>query len=95
MKIAVIGYGYVGKAMTELLSSRHDIVIKDEDGSYLEVNQCDFGIICVPTPSAEDGSCDFSIVEEIVRDCKLTTFLIKSTVPPAIVTGKQIIPKSH
>ncbi len=82
MRIAVIGYGYVGKAMTELLSSRHDVVIKDVDGSYLEVNQCDIGVVCVPTPSGEEWSCDTSIVEEVVRDCKITNLLIKSTVPP-------------
>lgn len=46
------------------------------------VNQCDLGIICVPTPEKKDGSCDISIVEETVKWLETPLILIKSTVEP-------------
>jgi nucleotide sugar dehydrogenase len=68
--------------MAAFLSGRHETVIKDVAGDYSEIDTCDFAVVCVPTPMAADGSCDTSIVEEVVRDCGLSRMLIKSTVPP-------------
>lgn len=54
-------------------------------------------IVCVPTPMSEDGSCDTSIVEAILRDTEHDFYLVKSTVPPgtcdrlAKETGKSIV----
>jgi len=80
-KVALIGYGYVGKGMHKIFP---DAILYDIDkGSKDEVNQnAELAIVCVPTPIAEDGSCDASIVEEAV--CWLNTpyILIKSTVSP-------------
>ena len=46
----------------------------------------DLVFICVPTPQAEDGSCDTSIVREVVADLNRINYrgltVIKSTVPP-------------
>lgn len=42
-------------------------------------------VICVPTPMSEDGSCDTSIVEEILKNTKHEFYLIKSTVPPGTI----------
>ena len=46
------------------------------------VNHCDLAIICVPTPMSEDGSCDTSEVEGIIKWIKTPLILIKSTIPP-------------
>src|SRR3990167_9396863 len=64
-KVALIGYGYVGKGMHKIFP---DAILYDIDkGSKDEVNQnAELAIVCVPTPIAEDGSCDASIVEEAV-----------------------------
>lgn len=80
--VAIIGYGHVGKAMHKVFP---DAVLYDPSHGQSDkqiVNQCDLAIICTPTPSKEDGSCDTSIVEETVSWLKTPLILIKSTVPP-------------
>lgn len=83
MKIAVVGYGFVGKQVHGLFSGQ-DLVIYDPPAGYKDkeaVNKCDLAVVCVPTQSGEDGSCDISIVEEVVSwvTCPM---LIKSAVIP-------------
>lgn len=39
-------------------------------------------VIAVPTPMSEDGSCDTSIVEEVLKESPHEFYLIKSTIPP-------------
>lgn len=84
MKIAIIGGGVVGKGMFNLLKNRFDVMIYDINGigTKEEANACDLSIICVPTNMLEDGSCDISIVEEVVSWIETPLVLIKSTVPP-------------
>ncbi len=80
MKIGIVGYGHVGKAMAELFK---DSVIYDKPlniGTKDEVNQCDVAFVCVPTPSNADGSCDTTIVEEVIGWLDVKTIVIRSTV---------------
>ena len=83
-KIAIIGYGYVGKAMKKFFENHYELVIYDPPAGYkttkAEVNECDVTFVCVPTPKSEDGSCDISIVEESVRWVDTELIIIKSTV---------------
>jgi UDPglucose 6-dehydrogenase len=83
-KIAIIGYGYVGKAMKKFFENHYELVIYDPPAGYKttkdEVNECDVTFVCVPTPKGEDGSCDVSIVEESVRWVDTELIIIKSTV---------------
>ena len=83
-KIAIIGYGYVGKAMKKFFENHYELVIYDPPAGYKttkdEVNECDVTFVCVPTPKSEDGSCDISIVEESVRWVDTELIIIKSTV---------------
>ena len=70
MKLTLIGYGFVGKAMYHVLNKWHDIKIVDPEYTIEEIeNDSDGYIVCVPTPSSHDGSCDFSIVEDVVKQC--------------------------
>lgn len=62
-------------------------VIEQEDSiefvdNIEELNDCYLGVICAPTPSKEDGSCDTSMVEDAVKKLKTELILIKSTVTP-------------
>jgi UDPglucose 6-dehydrogenase len=80
-KIAIIGRGYVGQAYHKffpeaVMYNRHGETNQDE------VNQCDLAIVCVPTVMKKDGSCDTSIVEEVVSWLEAPLILIKSTIPP-------------
>lgn len=94
-KIGIVGYGYVGKAMTEMIKSHYNVLVYDPKYSkkdnfnnvsfikdFSEFKDCDLGIICVPTPSKEDGSCDTSLVEDAVKKIQTEVVLIKSTVSP-------------
>jgi UDPglucose 6-dehydrogenase len=49
-------------------------------GTQEDVNQCDVAFICVPTPMSEDGSCDTSIVEEVIQWCTCKCLILRSTV---------------
>lgn len=42
----------------------------------------DLAVVCVPTPMADDGSCDTRIVEEVCGWIDAPLVVIKSTVPP-------------
>lgn len=81
MKKGIIGVGHVGGIMTQLF---HDAVLYDPKyklGTQEEINECDISFICVPTPQAPDGSCDASIVEEVLNWVKTPVVVIRSTVP--------------
>jgi len=85
MKVAIIGYGWVGKAMHKLFP---DALIHDSVPTFTarftkeDVNECDVAFICVPTPLNKDGSLDTSIVEEVVNWCECSLLVIRSTVNP-------------
>lgn len=80
MKIGIIGCGHVGGAMVELFK---DAVVYDKNkniGSQKEINECDVAFVCVPTPMAKDGSCDTSIVEEVISWCECKCIVLRSTI---------------
>lgn len=80
MKIGIVGYGHVGKAMHKLFK---DAVVYDkilEIGNTEEINTCDAVFVCVPTPSKEDGSCDTTIVEEVLSWINVKVIILRSTV---------------
>lgn len=81
-RIGIVGYGHVGGIMKELFETA---VVYDEPlhiGERAQINACDYAFVCVPTPKAEDGSCDTSIVEGVLSwlDPK-KAIIIRSTVP--------------
>ncbi len=82
-KIALVGYGYVGKAMASVFE---DAVIYDIAPEFSanknKVNNCDIAFVCVPTPCNIDGHCDTSAVEEAVSWLETPLIVIKSTVLP-------------
>jgi UDPglucose 6-dehydrogenase len=82
-KIGIIGYGYVGKAFDAFFKTHYDVCIYDPYllmGSKEEINTCDVAVICVPTPSNPDGSCNTDSVEDAVSWLQTPIILIKSTV---------------
>lgn len=84
-KIAIIGYGYVGRAMADLFQGAFDVEIYDPIGYAEGKERClgaDLAVICVPTPSLPDGRADVRAVEESVMWVDAPLILVKSTVPP-------------
>jgi len=86
--ILIIGYGVVGQNIGhELIKAGLKFDVHDpmqdrlaEDRTYR------YAFVCVPTNACPDGSCDTSIVEDVIRTFSATrraqTFIIKSTIPP-------------
>jgi len=108
-KIGVVGFGYVGKAIAVFFRDHFEVRVYDphteisgDDFTGIEqvdkdaINECDFVVVCVPTPMAEDASVDTSAVEESIAWLEVPLILIKSTIPPGTTdrlakeTGKQI-----
>lgn len=90
MKVGIIGYGFVGKALANGLNKSVKILKIDpklgtstEDLSKFKP---DIVFICVPTPLKEDLTLDpsvvFSIIEEIVRYKIDSLIVLKSTILP-------------
>jgi nucleotide sugar dehydrogenase len=103
-KIGIVGFGYVGKGTANLFSDHYDVLAHDpaywpaarysgplvtHKETLAELIDCEVVIICVPTPMADDGACDTSIVESVLTEIwqhKRNTFyplvVLRSTVPP-------------
>lgn len=81
MKIGIVGLGHVGTAMRELFPSAiiYDKLKKIGNKDDLKNSDCVF--VCVPTPMNCDGSCDTSIVDEVLEWIEANVIVIRSTVP--------------
>ena len=100
-KIGIVGLGYVGTAIYDFFKDHYEVIFldpeKENSSSKEEINTCDLGVVCVPTPIAEDKSCDLSLVEETVNWLETPLILMKSTVEPGTTdrlreeTGKRIV----
>lgn len=69
MKVCIAGYGSIGHYVAGILGTHNEILIYDPPLGYSDdtvLSDCDFVVVCVPTPSLNDGRCDTSLVEEIV-----------------------------
>ena len=104
--VGVVGLGYVGDKIYNFFKLHgystfsFDPYQKNSDFKTLEElneNNLDFSFICVPTPMKFDGSCDTSIVEQVMKDVKARTNVIESTIEPGTTkrleeeTGKDIL----
>lgn len=89
--------GFVGQGMLKYFPDAYQFDEPKGIGTKEEVNECDLAIICVPTPSRNNGRCDTDIVESVVQWVTTPLVLIKSTVEPgttarlSVTYGKRII----
>ena len=91
MNIGIIGQGFVGNAVFQKFKSFFKVYtydLKKElcNSSFDElVQKCRVIFICLPTPMNKDGSCDSSLVKEVLSSLnkgEKTIIVNKSTVPP-------------
>ena len=94
--IGIIGQGFVGNAVYQKFKNYYDVLTYDLDESKSNSNvneiirKCENIFVCLPTPMNRDGSCNISIVEQVLTGIDLTTdnleternIIIKSTIPP-------------
>ena len=93
MKVGIIGYGFVGKALENGLKESVKLFKVDPTLNTsindLEKFNPDICFICVPTPMNDDGSQDISILQnvinEIVESSISALIVIKSTVLPIYI----------
>lgn len=85
LKIAIVGYGVVGKTMRTLFPNallyngeKHPV----GKSKYADLNKAQVAFVCVPTPMKPDGRCDTSIVEEVVSKLRVPLIIIRSTIEP-------------
>jgi UDPglucose 6-dehydrogenase len=102
MKIGIIGYGFVGKALNEGLEDNTDVLKVDPklNTSIDSLSRfCpDAVFICLPTPMKVDGTQDISILLDSVKTLKELNLnclvIIKSTIiPENIRLIENILPK--
>jgi UDPglucose 6-dehydrogenase len=91
MKIGIIGYGYVGSAVAASYDQKqlliNDPAHPDISKSIDELKQnCDAIYVCVPTPQADTGECDTSILESVIQQLSGFSGIViaKSTASPAV-----------
>ena len=98
MKIIVAGYGYVGKAVSTSLSTKHEVIPVDpkyNQNKIYEHPDADGIVICVPTPYQEKGGIDANYVVSVLEEVPVfMPVMIKSTVTPGIAEVlKQVYPE--
>ena len=91
MKLGIIGKGFVGSAVANGFDRDVEQFVVDPQFSDNTLEQLvEFGppllFICVPTPIAEDGSCDTTIAKEVLTELDMLHYkgvcVIKSTIIP-------------
>jgi len=92
-KIGIIGYGFVGGAIANAIDMyQSGLVIMDpakgHNATYDDLKECSGIFICVPTPQDDDGTCDTSILENILENLHQTNYIgviiSKCTAPPDV-----------
>jgi UDPglucose 6-dehydrogenase len=95
MNITIAGYGFVGIAHEAVLKDIFNVTIYDPFKGYTDIGNPDGVIVCVSTPSNDDGSCNCENVIDVIGKINETTpILIKSTISvEGWQTIKQRFPK--
>ena len=94
-KIGIIGLGFVGGAIKNALDNLFsEIVLMDPakgyHATYQDLLACPGVFVCVPSPQGEDGSCDTSILENVLSNLNSVNYtgvvISKCTAPPETYT---------
>lgn len=90
-KIGILGLGFVGNAVHQSMTEYANLVLVDKNQSksthnFNDLFDCEGIFICVPSPSNDDGSCDTTILEEVLDKLKNYKGVIisKTTAPPDV-----------
>ena len=86
MKLGIAGYGFVGKAHEKIFKGTHEIIISDPaQGYYGNLKHADAIIICVSTPSNNNGFCDVQNISDVIDEGPDVPYLIKIYEPNHII----------
>ena len=93
MKIGIVGFGFVGKALRNGLKNNIDCIEIDPklgtNLSDLKNHEPNIVFICLPTPMNDDGTQNINLVKKIIQDIdrfdKDLLIVVKSTILPKYV----------
>jgi UDPglucose 6-dehydrogenase len=98
-KVAIIGMGFVGGAIHSSFRNNNDVELlaidpaKDWLATYNDIKNFDAVFVCVPSPQRSDGSCDTSILVDVLKQLEAVHFngviISKVTAIPSVYTGLQ------
>lgn len=100
-KMAIVGYGFVGKALGAAFHSANPIIVDPQhnpeiDMEYLLAAKPEVVFVSVPTPMGADGIANTKIVETVFDDLFMlpasTIKVLKSTVVPSVIKKLETIP---
>ncbi len=102
MKIGIVGFGFVGKALRNGLKNNIDCIEIDPklgtNLSDLKNHEPDIVFICLPTPMNDDGTQSINLVKKIIQDIdrfdKDLLIVVKSTILPKYVKEVSEIKKN-
>lgn len=81
--ILIVGYGNIGKHIQKELEPLKVLIHDPYKGCVQDLSiKYDYAFICLPTEMNVDGSCDTSIVEEMIPQLNADVIVIKSAIPP-------------
>ena len=94
--VGIIGFGYVGEAVAQsILPPFQPVIIdpvKNFNATYEDIKKCGCIFVCVPSPRANNGDCDTSIIDNILSN--LTDYkgviISKVTAPPKYYEEKAL-----
>ena len=92
-KVGIIGMGFVGGAIADAMEQGYvDLIVVDPakgyNKTYSDLLDCDGVFVCVPSPQDEDGTCDTSILEDVLSNLAKINYqgvvISKCTAPPDV-----------
>lgn len=90
-RVGIVGLGFVGEAIKHSLELSCDLVLVDIDtgkgpNTYQDLLTCEGIFVCVPTPLGDNGTCDTTILEDVLLKLKEFSGVIisKCTAPPLV-----------
>ena len=92
-KVGIVGAGFVGSAIAEAMDRGFcGLTIVDPakgyQNTYQDLVECDGVFVCVPSPQRDDGTCDTSILEDVLANLAKLNYqgviISKCTAPPNV-----------
>jgi len=92
-KLGIVGLGFVGGAIKESMSYADMNLVtidpaKGYTNTYQDMIDCEGVFVCVPSPQGDDGSCDTSILENVLQNLQSIGYtgviISKCTAPPDV-----------
>jgi nucleotide sugar dehydrogenase len=92
-KVGIVGAGFVGSAIASAMEQGFcELTIVDPakgyNKTYQDLLDCDGVFVCVPSPQDDDGTCDTSILEDVLVNLSKINYqgviISKCTAPPDV-----------